>query len=109
MTLINPTEAAFLFLIIVWIIGGVNQLYGVGLAIYKAARRKDYASILYDCVGWLLFLPALSALLFIGTKWGPGFRIGYLAALVVGLVLLLLGGARQAKGQRNCSRLSSPL
>jgi len=91
MTLINPTEAAFLFLIIVWIIGGVNQLYGVGLAIYKAARRKDYASILYDCVGWLLFLPALSALLFIGTKWGPGFRIGYLAALVVGLVLLLLG------------------
>jgi V/A-type H+-transporting ATPase subunit I len=98
MALINPTEAAFQFLIIVWIIGGVNQLYGVGLAIYKAARRKDYASILYDCVGWLLFLPALSALLFIGTKWGPGFRIGYLAALVVGLVLLLLGGARQAKG-----------
>ena len=98
MTLINPTEAAFQFLIIVWIIGGANQLYGVALAIYKAARRKDYASILYDCVGWLLFLPALSALLFIGTKWGPGFRTGYLAALVTGLVLLLLGGARQAKG-----------
>jgi len=98
MTVINPTEAAFQFLIIVWIIGGVNQLYGVVLAIYKAARRKDYATILYDCVGWLLFLPALSALLFIGTKWGSGFRAGYLAALAVGLVLLLLGGARQAKG-----------
>ncbi len=98
MTIINPTEAAFQFLIIVWIVGGINQLYGVGLAIYKAARRKDYASILYDCVGWLLFLPALSALLFIGTKWGPGFRIGYLAALVVGLVLLLLGGARHGTG-----------
>jgi V/A-type H+-transporting ATPase subunit I len=45
-----------------------------------------------------LFLPAISALLFIGTKWGPAFRSGYLIALVIGLVLLLLGGARQGKG-----------
>jgi V/A-type H+-transporting ATPase subunit I len=65
---------------------------------YKAARRRDYASIIYDCVGWLVFLPAISALLFIGTKWGGAFRAGYLVALAVGLVLLLLGGARQGKG-----------
>jgi len=98
LTIIDPLQAAFQFLIIVWIIGGINQLYGVCLAIYKAARRHDYASILYDCVGWLLFLPAISALLFIGTKWGSSFRTGYLIALVIGLVLLLLGGARQSKG-----------
>jgi V/A-type H+-transporting ATPase subunit I len=98
LTVINPLEAAFQFLVIVWIIGAVNQLYGVCLAIYKAARRRDYASIIYDCVGWLLFLPAISALLFIGTKWGGAFRAGYLVALAVGLVLLLLGGARQGKG-----------
>jgi V/A-type H+-transporting ATPase subunit I len=76
----------------------LNQFYGVGLAIYKAARRRDYASIVYDCVGWLLFLPAISALLFIGTKWGIGFRYGYLIALATGAVLLFLGGARQGKG-----------
>ncbi|MEN6387555.1 MAG: hypothetical protein ABFD13_01520 [Candidatus Cryosericum sp.] len=98
LTIINPLQAAFQFLIIVWIMGAINQLYGVCLAIYKAARRHDYASILYDCVGWLLFLPAISALLFIGTKWGSSFRTGYLIALVIGLVLLLLGGARQSKG-----------
>jgi V/A-type H+/Na+-transporting ATPase subunit I len=98
LTLINPLQAAFQFLVIVWIIGAINQLYGVGLAILKAAKRHDYATIVYDCVGWLLFLPAISALLFIGTKWGSAFRIGYLIALVIGLVLLLLGGARQSKG-----------
>ena len=98
LTVINPLEAAFQFLVVVWIIGALNQFYGVGLAIYKAARRHDYASIIYDCVGWLLFLPAISALLFIGTKWGTAFRSGYLIALVTGLVLLLLGGARQGKG-----------
>jgi len=98
LTVINPLQAAFQFLVIVWIIGAVNQLYGVCLAIFKAARRHDYASILYDCVGWLLLLPSISALLFIGTKWGSPFRVAYLAALGVGLVLLVLGGARQAKG-----------
>jgi len=98
LTVINPLQAAFQFLVIVWVIGALNQFYGVGLAIYKAARRHDYASIVYDCVGWLLFLPAISALLFIGTKWGPVFRWGYLGALAIGLVLLLLGGARQGKG-----------
>ena len=98
LTVIDPLQAAFQFLVVVWIIGAVNQLYGVCLAILKAARRHDVASIVYDCVGWLLFLPAISALLFIGTKWGGAFRIGYLAALAIGLVLLLLGGARQGKG-----------
>ena len=98
LTVIDPLKAAFQFLVFVWMIGAANQLYGVSLAIYKAARRHDYAAIIYDCVGWLLFLPAISALLFIGTKWGPVFRSGYLAALVIGLVLLLLGGARQGKG-----------
>jgi V/A-type H+-transporting ATPase subunit I len=98
LTVINPLQAAFQFLVIVWIIGAINQLYGVCLAIYKAARRHDYASIIYDCLGWLLFLPAISALLFIGVKWGSAFRVGYLVALATGLVLLLLGGARQSKG-----------
>jgi V/A-type H+-transporting ATPase subunit I len=98
LTVINPLQAAFQFLVIVWIIGAANQLYGVCLAIFKAARRHDRATIIYDCVGWLLFLPAISALLFIGTKWGGTFRVGYLVALVIGLVLLLLGGARQSKG-----------
>ena len=96
--IIDPLQSAFQFLMVAWIIGALNQLYGVGLAIYKAARRHDYASIVYDCVGWLLFLPAISALLFIGTKWGTAFRSGYLIALTTGLVLLLLGGARQGKG-----------
>jgi V/A-type H+-transporting ATPase subunit I len=96
--IIDPLQSAFQFLVVVWIIGALNQFYGVGLAIYKAARRHDYASIVYDCVGWLLFLPAISALLFIGTKWGTAFRSGYLIALATGLVLLLLGGARQGKG-----------
>jgi len=96
--IIDPLQAAFQFLVIVWVIGALNQFYGVGLAIYKAARRRDYASIVYDCVGWLLFLPAISALLFIGTKWGIGFRYGYLIALATGAVLLFLGGARQGKG-----------
>jgi len=98
LTVINPLQAAFQFLVIVWIIGAINQLYGVCLAIFKAAQRHDYASILYDCVGWLLLLPSISALLFIGTKWGSPFRVAYLAALGVGLVLLVLGGARQGKG-----------
>lgn len=98
LTVINPLKAAFQFLVIVWIIGAINQLYGVCLAIVKAARRHDYASIVYDCVGWLLLLPSISALLFIGTKWGSSFRVACLAALGAGLVLLLLGGARQAKG-----------
>jgi len=98
LTVINPLQAAFQFLVIVWIIGAVNQLYGVCLAIFKAARRHDYSSILYDCVGWLLLLPSISALLFIGTRWGSPFRVAYLVALGVGLALLLLGGARQAKG-----------
>jgi V/A-type H+-transporting ATPase subunit I len=96
--IIDPLQAAFQFLVIVWVIGALNQFYGVGLAIYKAVRRRDYASIVYDCVGWLLFLPAISALLFIGTKWGIGFRYGYLIALATGAVLLFLGGARQGKG-----------
>jgi len=96
--IVDPLQSAYQFLVVVWVIGALNQFYGVGLAIYKAARRHDYASIVYDCVGWLLFLPAISALLFIGTKWGVAFRWGYLIALVVGLVLLLLGGARQGKG-----------
>jgi V/A-type H+-transporting ATPase subunit I len=96
--IIDPLQSAFQFLMIVWIIGALNQFYGVGLAIYKAARRHDYASIIYDCVGWLLFLPAISALLFVGAKWGTAFRSGYLVALATGLVLLLLGGARQGKG-----------
>jgi len=98
LTVIDPLQAAFQFLVVVWIIGAANQLYGVCLAMLKAARRHDMASIVYDCIGWLLFLPAISALLFIGTKWGGAFRIGYLAALGVGLVFLLLGGARQGKG-----------
>jgi V/A-type H+-transporting ATPase subunit I len=98
LTIIDPLQSAFRFLVIVWGIGALNQFYGVGLAIYKAARRRDYASIIYDCVGWLLFLPAISALLFIGTKWGTGFRYGYLVALAVGTLLLFLGGARQGKG-----------
>ncbi len=98
LTVIDPLKAAFQFLVIVWVIGAMNQLYGVCLAIYKAARRRDFATILYDCVGWLLFLPAISAQLFIGSKWGSTFRTGYLAALAVGLVLLLIGGARQGKG-----------
>jgi V/A-type H+-transporting ATPase subunit I len=96
--IIDPLQSAFQFLVVVWIIGALNQFYAVGLAMYKAARRHDYASIIYDCVGWLLFLPAISALLFIGTKWGTAFRSGYLIALATGLVLLLLGGARQGKG-----------
>jgi V/A-type H+-transporting ATPase subunit I len=96
--IIDPLQSAFQFLVVVWIIGALIQFYGVGLAIYKAARRHDYVSIIYDCVGWLLFLPAISALLFIGAKWGTAFRSGYLIALVTGLVLLLLGGARQGKG-----------
>lgn len=98
LTMINPLQAAFQFLVIVWIIGGVNQLYGVCLAIHKAARRHDYATIMYDCVGWLLLLPGLTAMLFIGTKFGPGFRTGYLVAMGIGLVLLLAGGARTGKG-----------
>ena len=98
LTIIDPLQSAFQFLVVVWIIGALNQFYGVGLAIYKAARRHDYASIVYDCVGWLLFLPAISALLFIGTKWGTGFRYGYLFVLAVGTALLFLGGARQGKG-----------
>jgi V/A-type H+-transporting ATPase subunit I len=98
LTVINPLTAAFQFLVVMWILGAINQLYGVCLAIFKAARRHDYATIIYDCVGWLLFLPAISALLFIGTKWGGAFRVGYLAALAIGLVLLVLGGARQGKG-----------
>lgn len=98
MTVINPLQEAFKFLIIVWIVGAVNQLYGVCLAILKAARRHDYAAVLFDCVGWLLFLPALSALLFIGTKWGATFRVAYLVALFVGLALLVIGGARQGHG-----------
>lgn len=98
LTIIDPLQSAFRFLVIVWGIGALNQFYGVGLAIYKAARRRDYASIIYDCVGWLLFLPAISALLFIGAKWGTGFRYGYLVALAVGTLLLFLGGARQGKG-----------
>jgi V/A-type H+-transporting ATPase subunit I len=96
--IIDPLQSAFQFLVVVWIIGALNQFYGVGLAIYKAARRHDYASIVYDCVGWLLFLPAISALLFVGAKWGTAFRSGYLIALATGFVLLLLGGARQGKG-----------
>jgi len=98
LTIIDPLQSAFRFLVIVWGIGALNQFYGVGLAIYKAARRRDYASIIYDCVGWLLFLPAISALLFIGAKWGTGFRYGYLVALAVGTLLLFFGGARQGKG-----------
>jgi V/A-type H+/Na+-transporting ATPase subunit I len=96
--IVDPLQSAYQFLVVVWVIGALSQFYGVGLAIYKAARRHDYASIVYDCIGWLLFLPAISALLFIGTKWGVAFRWGCLIALVVGLVLLLLGGARQGKG-----------
>lgn len=98
LTVIDPLKAAFQFLVFVWMIGAVNQLYGVGLAIYKAARRRDYASIIYDCVGWLLFLPSVSALLFIGTKWGVGFRYGYLISLGVGTILLFVGGARKGSG-----------
>lgn len=96
--MINPLQAAFQFLVIVWVIGGINQLYGVCLAIYKAARRHDYATIIYDCVGWLLLLPGLTAMLFIGAKFGSGFRTGYLVAMGIGLVLLLAGGARNGKG-----------
>ena len=98
LTVMNPLQAAFQFLVIVWILGAINQLYGVCLAIFKAGRRHDYASIVYDCVGWLLLLPSISALLFIGTKWGGSFRMAYMVALGVGLVLLILGGARQGKG-----------
>jgi V/A-type H+-transporting ATPase subunit I len=98
LTIIDPLQSAFQFLVIVWVIGALNQFYGVGLAIYKAARRHDYATIVYDCVGWLLLLPAVSALLFIGAQWGTAFRSGYLIALATGTVLLFLGGARQGKG-----------
>jgi V/A-type H+-transporting ATPase subunit I len=98
LTIIDPLQSAFQFLVIVWVIGALNQFYGVGLAIYKAARRHDYATIVYDCVGWLLLLPAVSALLFIGAQWGTVFRSGYLIALATGTVLLFLGGARQGKG-----------
>lgn len=98
LTVIDPLTAAFQFLVFVWMIGAVNQFYGVGLAIYKAARRRDYASIVFDSIGWLLFLPSVSALLFIGGKWGVGFRYGYLTALAVGTALLFVGGARKGKG-----------
>lgn len=98
LTAINPLQAAFQFLVIVWIIGAMNQLYGVCLAILKAARRHDYATIFYDCVGWLLLLPSVSALLFVGARWGNTFRVAYLVMLGIGLVLLLLGGARQGTG-----------
>ncbi|MGB9667299.1 MAG: hypothetical protein ACPL2N_08300, partial [Candidatus Cryosericum sp.] len=95
LTVVDPLKSAFQFLIFVWMIGAVNQLYGIVLSIYKAARRRDYASIIFDSIGWLLFLPSVSALLFIGGKWGAGFRYGYLAALAVGTALLFVGGARK--------------
>ena len=98
LTIIDPLQSAFQFLVIVWVIGALNQFYGVGLAIYKAARRRDYASIVYDCVGWLLFLPAISALLFIGTKWGTRIQVRIPHRLGDRTVLLFLGGARQGKG-----------
>lgn len=89
--IIDPLQSAFKFLILVWGIGALSQLYGVVLAMIKAIRRRAYASAVFDCVGWLIFLPAIVGLIF-GGSLGAMFKRYDLIAVGIGAVLLLIGG-----------------
>lgn len=92
---IDPLQSAFKFLILVWGIGVLSQLYGVVLAMVKNIRRRAYASALFDCVGWLIFLPAIIGLIF-GGSLGAAFKRYDLIAIGIGGVLLLIGGYRSS-------------
>jgi V/A-type H+-transporting ATPase subunit I len=96
---IDPLSKPLPALGIALLIGMLNQFYGIGLLIYGAARRRDWAAAIFDGVLWLLVLPGL-VLAALGslTDLPPIVtRIG-IAMTVVGAIGLVLTQGRNEEG-----------
>ncbi len=71
-------------------LGVLVQLFGILLNIVIRFRRKEYAEGIFNGIGWLLFIPSIILLFFIGQY--PQLKLITYTMLGVGTLLLLIGG-----------------
>ena len=71
-------------------LGILVQLFGIILNTIIRFRRKEYAEGIFNGIGWLLFIPSLILLFFIGQY--PQLKTLTYSMLIIGTVLLLAGG-----------------
>jgi V/A-type H+-transporting ATPase subunit I len=90
--LIDPESSggSITFLTFAIALGVFVQLFGIILNIVIRFRRKEYAEGIFNGFGWLLFIPSLVLLFFIGQY--PQLKVITYTMLIIGTVLLLLGG-----------------
>ncbi len=90
--LIDPesSDGSIQFLTFSISLGILIQLLGIILNVIIRFRRKEYAEGIFNGIGWLLFIPAIILLFFIGQY--PQFKTLTYTMLLAGTVLLLAGG-----------------
>ncbi len=71
-------------------LGVLVQLFGILLNIIIRFRRKEYAEGIFNGFGWLLFIPSVILLFFVGQY--PGLKPITYIMLSAGTLLLLVGG-----------------
>ncbi len=71
-------------------LGILVQLFGILLSMIIRFRRKEYAEGIFNGLGWLLFIPSVILLFFVGQY--PQLKLVTYIMLSVGTALLLVGG-----------------
>jgi len=95
LTIIDPLKDIMTMLVSVIILGIVNQMYGVFIAMLSNIRDRNFRDAIFDQLSWLIFVPG--AVITAGNFLAPNIfpanviDIGY-KAMILGLIMIFLGG-----------------
>ncbi|MEG0250685.1 MAG: V-type ATP synthase subunit I [Peptostreptococcus sp.] len=81
------------------IMGGIHLFYGLLIKAYMQIRDKQYMDMFFDVIAWYVTLGGIICLL-LSAAGVLSSKVGDISlyVMIVGLVLLLIGGARAAEG-----------
>jgi len=97
--LFDLSQQFMTILVVSIIIGGIHLYYGLAIKAYMQIRDGMFVDMIFDVIAWYIALSGIIAFLI-----GKAGIIGPLAtqvgmyAMIIGIVMLALGGARGSKG-----------
>lgn len=100
LTIIDPLKDIMSMLIAIVILGVVNQMYGIAIAMLQNIRDKNYIDAIFNQLSWLIFIPG--GVIAAGNFLAPGFfsvnlvNFSY-GAIAIGLLMIFLGGFFKSK------------
>ena len=86
-------------LIISVIMGGIHLAYGLAIKAYMQIRDGQLADMFFDVIAWYITLGGIICLLLsVFGVMSPGVKEPAKYAMIAGIVLLVIGGARASEG-----------